>query len=64
LLKILVTNDDGIQSEGISALARALEGVAEVWVVAPDRERRGRVPEYGGVFAPKGRQALALVILR
>jgi 5'-nucleotidase len=39
LLKILVTNDDGIQSEGILALARALEGVAEVWVVAPDREQ-------------------------
>jgi len=38
-LKILVTNDDGIQSEGILALARALEGVSEVWVVAPDREQ-------------------------
>jgi len=38
-LKILVTNDDGIQSEGILALARALEEVAEIWVVAPDREQ-------------------------
>ena len=38
-LKILVSNDDGIHSEGISALARALEEVAEVWVVAPDREQ-------------------------
>ncbi len=38
-MKILVTNDDGIESEGLVALARALEKVAEVWVVAPDRER-------------------------
>jgi 5'-nucleotidase len=38
-LKILVTNDDGIQSEGLLKLARALEGIAEVWVVAPDREQ-------------------------
>ena len=38
-MKILVTNDDGIQSEGLLKLARALEGIAEVWVVAPDREQ-------------------------
>jgi 5'-nucleotidase len=38
-LKILVTNDDGIQSEGILELSRGLEKVAEVWVVAPDREQ-------------------------
>jgi 5'-nucleotidase len=35
---ILVTNDDGYHSEGIHALADALDGVGEVWVVAPDRE--------------------------
>jgi len=38
-LKILVTNDDGIESEGLLILSRALEEVAEVWVVAPDREQ-------------------------
>jgi 5'-nucleotidase len=38
-LRILVTNDDGIQSEGLLILARALEKIAEVWVVAPDREQ-------------------------
>ena len=38
-LRILVTNDDGIQSEGLLTLARALEKIAEVWVVAPDREQ-------------------------
>lgn len=38
-MKILVTNDDGIGSEGLWILARALEEVAEVWVCAPDREQ-------------------------
>jgi 5'-nucleotidase len=38
-MRILVTNDDGIQSPGIQALAKALAVVGEVWVVAPDRER-------------------------
>lgn len=36
---ILVTNDDGIHSEGLRALAEALAPVGEVTVVAPDRER-------------------------
>jgi 5'-nucleotidase len=36
---ILVSNDDGIHSEGILALAGALERLGEVYVVAPDRER-------------------------
>jgi 5'-nucleotidase len=34
--RILVTNDDGIESHGILALKRALEAVGEVVVVAPD----------------------------
>ena len=38
-MRILVTNDDGIHSEGLLVLARALEDLAEVWVVAPDREQ-------------------------
>lgn len=38
-MKILVTNDDGINAPGIKALAKALETVGEVAVVAPDRER-------------------------
>jgi len=36
---ILVSNDDGIRSEGIKALRAALESLGEVYVVAPDRER-------------------------
>ena len=38
-MRILVTNDDGIHSPGLTALAKALSRVGEVWVVAPDRER-------------------------
>ena len=38
---ILVTNDDGIHSPGIAALASALEALGEVVVVAPDRNRSG-----------------------
>ena len=38
-MRILVTNDDGIHSPGLTALAQALSAVGEVWIVAPDRER-------------------------
>ncbi|HQR32969.1 MAG TPA: 5'/3'-nucleotidase SurE [Blastocatellia bacterium] len=37
--KILVTNDDGYFSEGIAALAEALESVGEVTIVAPASEQ-------------------------
>jgi 5'-nucleotidase len=36
---ILLTNDDGIDAPGLPALARALEAIAPVRVVVPDRER-------------------------
>jgi len=36
---ILVSNDDGIFSEGLDALASVLSDLGEVYVVAPDRER-------------------------
>ena len=35
MLKILVTNDDGVHSEGIKALAEALEPLGEIATVAP-----------------------------
>ncbi|MBZ0258497.1 5'/3'-nucleotidase SurE [bacterium] len=38
-LRILVTNDDGIHSPGLTVLANALEALGEVWIIAPDRER-------------------------
>lgn len=40
-MRILVSNDDGFQAEGINELARQLSEVAEVIVVAPDRNRSG-----------------------
>ncbi len=36
---ILVTNDDGIHSPGLAALADAISGLGNVIVVAPDRNR-------------------------
>jgi len=36
---ILVCNDDGIRSEGIQALARAVRRLGDVYIVAPDREQ-------------------------
>lgn len=36
---IFVTNDDGIESPGLKALAEALAELDEVYIVAPDRER-------------------------
>jgi 5'-nucleotidase len=37
--RILVTNDDGVFSEGLKLLAAGLSEIAEVIVVAPDREQ-------------------------
>lgn len=38
---ILITNDDGIDSEGIRRLVDFVAGLGELWVVAPDRGRSG-----------------------
>ena len=40
-IRILVTNDDGIHSEGIKALENALLEVGDVYVVAPESEMSG-----------------------
>jgi len=40
-MKILVSNDDGYRAEGIASLRQALHDLAEVTVVAPDRNRSG-----------------------
>ena len=39
--RILLSNDDGYFAPGIEALAGALEGLAEITVVAPERDRSG-----------------------
>src|SRR3954452_3097188 len=38
-MRILITNDDGIYSEGIRKLAAALKSVGDIIIVAPDREQ-------------------------
>lgn len=40
-MKILLSNDDGYQAPGLVRLAQALNDLAEVVVVAPDRNRSG-----------------------
>ena len=40
-MHFLLSNDDGYQSPGISALAEALEALGKVTVVAPDRDCSG-----------------------
>jgi 5'/3'-nucleotidase len=40
-VKILVSNDDGYRAEGLACLRQALLALAEVTVVAPDRNRSG-----------------------
>lgn len=38
-MKILLSNDDGILARGLGVLERACEPLAELYVVAPDREQ-------------------------
>lgn len=40
-LKILLSNDDGVHAQGIHALADSLRDIADVTIVAPDRNRSG-----------------------
>lgn len=40
-MHILVSNDDGYRAPGLISLAQALEGIARVTVVAPERDRSG-----------------------
>ena len=40
-MKILISNDDGFLAPGINLLAKVLGEIAEITVVAPDRNRSG-----------------------
>ena len=40
-MRILLANDDGYQAQGLRMLARSLSDLADVTVVAPDRNRSG-----------------------
>lgn len=41
MLRILLTNDDGVYAKGLSVLADTLSELAQINVVAPDRNRSG-----------------------
>jgi 5'-nucleotidase len=38
-LLVLLTNDDGINAQGLLSLKKELSKIGQVWVVAPDREQ-------------------------
>jgi 5'-nucleotidase len=40
-MEILISNDDGIEAEGIRVLAKSMRGLGEVTIVAPDKNRSG-----------------------
>ncbi|WP_086983092.1 5'/3'-nucleotidase SurE [Vibrio aphrogenes] len=40
-MKILLSNDDGVNAQGINTLAQCLSEIAEIVIVAPDRNRSG-----------------------
>ena len=41
LLRILLSNDDGYQADGLATLALSLKGLADIVIVAPDRNQSG-----------------------
>ncbi|MPW34951.1 5'/3'-nucleotidase SurE [Vibrio sp. B1Z05] len=40
-MKILLSNDDGVHAEGLRVLAEELKQIADIVIVAPDRNRSG-----------------------
>jgi 5'-nucleotidase len=48
-VRVLLTNDDGIDSEGLHCLARTLQELADVVVVAPDTEYSGASAALGAL---------------
>jgi 5'-nucleotidase len=48
-MRILVTNDDGVDSLGLHVLARAMQEIGEVVLVAPDREYSGASSAFGAL---------------
>lgn len=41
MIQILISNDDGVRAPGISVLAELLKSIANVQVIAPDRNKSG-----------------------
>ncbi|MDD3853944.1 MAG: 5'/3'-nucleotidase SurE, partial [Syntrophomonadaceae bacterium] len=58
-VKILLTNDDGINAGGIRALVKELSTLGDLYVVAPDQERSGTGHSIT-VFEPISTQRLEI----
>jgi 5'-nucleotidase len=52
-VRILVTNDDGIDSIGLHVLARAMKPLGDVVIVAPDEEYSGYGAAIGSIWLMK-----------
>jgi 5'-nucleotidase len=50
-LRILVSNDDGINAPGIHALVRELRAIGDVTVVAPDKQMSAATAAKTGNFS-------------
>ena len=62
-MRILVTNDDGIHSPGLHALARALDRLGhEVLVVAPQQDMSGVGAAIGRIRADRKIETSAAAI--
>ena len=62
-MRILVTNDDGIDSIGLHVLARAMCRHGEVVVAAPDREYSGAGAALAAMSTPGGPSGMTVVEL-
>lgn len=52
-MRILIANDDGIESEGLTHLAKMASRMGEVWVVAPEGQRSAmsqRITVFGTIL--------------
>jgi len=63
-MKLLLTNDDGIDAEGLQALANAARELGEVWLLAPAEQQSGCshvVSTHRGVrVEPRGERRFAI----
>ncbi len=41
MTRILLSNDDGVFAHGLNALAKSIQALSEITIVAPDRDRSG-----------------------
>lgn len=55
--RILLSNDDGYFAPGLGCLAQALGGIADVMVVAPDRDRSGASNSLTLAYPLRAKQA-------